>query len=112
MLALRSAAVAVAATEHRVADDPPADPRPIDATARCGDGSAPFVPEPHRIGGVPVVQVGHLAGEELHIGATHAHAGDVHHDLAGLRGRSLHVLHRAFPGSGHDEGLHRRPLTR
>ena len=98
--------MAVPAPEHRVADHSSADPCRIDFAADCGHGPAPFVPEAHRIGGVSVVQIGHFPGEEFHVGAAHSHAGDVHHDLAGLRDRRLHVLHRALAGGGEDEGPH------
>ena len=79
------AAAAPAAAEHGVAGDPPADPGLVDAVADGGDGPAPLVPEPHRVFGVALVQVGHLAGEELHVGAAHTDPLDVDHDLARRR---------------------------
>ena len=63
-------------------------------TAR--DHAAPLVPEPHRVGGVAVVQVRHLAREELHVGPAHADASDVDDDLAGPAERRLDLLHRAL----------------
>ena len=86
VLAARAAAAADAAAEHRVARDPPAEPGRVDAGA---DARRPCPhhswPEPHRVRGVALVQVGHLAGEELDVGAAHADPLDVDDDLA--RGR-------------------------
>ena len=66
------AARAVPAAEHRVAGDPAPEPGRVDAGAHGRHHPAPLVAEPHRVRGWPVVQVGHLAGEELHVGAAHA----------------------------------------
>jgi hypothetical protein len=51
------------------------------------------VPDPHRVGGVARVQVRHLAGEELDVGAAHARPQDVDHDLAGSGDGRRHVDH-------------------
>ncbi len=76
---------AVAAAEHRVAGDPPAEPVRLDALADRADDPAPLVTEAHRVGGMAVVQVGHVAGVELDVGAADADAGDVDDGLAGRR---------------------------
>ena len=78
------APAAHAVAEHGVAHHPAADPRRVDAVADAGDRARPLVPEAHRVGRVPLVQVGHLAGEELHVGAADADPLDVDDDLAGL----------------------------
>ena len=68
----RTAAPAGAVAEHGVAHDPAADPGRVDARAHGGDGPGPLVAQPQREGGVAGVQVGHLAGEELDVGAADA----------------------------------------
>ena len=59
------------------AASPSLDPAPSATTE-----PAPLVAEPHRVGRMPLVQVGHLAGEELDVGAAHAHALDFHDHLS------------------------------
>ena len=68
----------------------------------------PLVAQPHRIRGVTLVQVGHLAGEELDVGTADPDPVDVDHHLPGVR--------PARPGppgpssgqwGGDDEGTHR-----
>ena len=47
-------------------------PTRVDARRPPRPPCRPLVAEPHRVGGVALVQIGHLAGEELHVGAAHA----------------------------------------
>ena len=82
VLAAARAPVAVPAAEHRVAGDPGAEPALVDALADAGDRAGPLVADPHRVARLAGVQVGHVAGEELHVGAAHARAFDVDDDLA------------------------------
>ena len=92
------AAPAATAAEHGVAGRAATDPARVDVVADGGDGSAPLVSEPHRIGRVALVQIGHLTGEELDVGAAHTDALDVDDDLT-LRGRrALDVLDLAASG--------------
>ena len=64
--------------------------------------------EAHRELGLAVVQVGHLAGEELHVGATDTDPLDVDHHLPRRGGRRSDVLHLVLSGRGDDECSHRR----
>ena len=74
--------------------------RPIHAESTplptAGDRARPLVAEPHRVRRVPLLQVGHLAGEELDVGAADADPFDVDDDLAGGRHRGRHLLHPAL----------------
>ena len=88
-----------AAAEHGVARDAAADPPRVDARRRrAATVPAPLVAEPHRIRRVTLVQVRHLAGEELDIGAAHADALDVDDDLSWTRDRAGDLLHPPCPG--------------
>lgn len=71
-----------AVADHGVAHDAAADPGRGDVGGDGGYPSAPLVPEAHRAGSVSLVQVGHLAGEQLHIGAAPTDALDVDDHLA------------------------------
>jgi hypothetical protein len=108
MLVPAPAAPADPVAEHRVAHDAAPDPGRVDAVAHGGDGARPLVAQPHREARVPLVQVGHLAGEELHIGAAHPDPLDVDDHLPRSRLRGRYLLDRALQRSGEDEGPHRR----
>ena len=54
------------------------------------------------------MQVGHLAGEELDVGAADPGPFDVDDDLTGDRVRDRHLLHGSLPRPGEHEGPHRR----
>ena len=70
--------------------------------------AAPLVPEPQRVAGVSLVQVGHLAGEELDVGAAHARRGATSTTTSpGFGDRSGDVLHGTLARAGHDERPHR-----
>jgi hypothetical protein len=71
-----------AVADHGVAHDAAADPAGVDVGGDGGHPSAPLVADAHRVGRVSLVQVGHLAGEELHISAAHTDAVDVDDHLA------------------------------
>ena len=64
----------------------------VDARPERRDHTAPLVPEAHRVVGVSLVQVGHLAGPELHVGAAHTDSVDVDDDLALAGDRIGNVL--------------------
>ena len=64
------------------------------------------MPEAHRVRRVPLVKVGHLAGEELHVGAAETDPLHVDDDLAGSRHRGRHLLHLALPRPGQDVRAH------
>ena len=88
------AAAAVPAAQHRVAGDPPSDPGPVDAGAHRRHRAAPLVPEPHRVSGVALVQVCHLAGEELDVGAADTRPGRRRRPLGPGAGRGgVDLLH-------------------
>jgi hypothetical protein len=72
---------AAAGADHGVAHDAAADLGRGNVGADGGYLSAPLVPEAS-VSSVSLVQVGHLAGEELHIGAAHTDALDVDDHLA------------------------------
>ena len=80
VLMARAATSAGPATEHRVAGHPSADPVALDAVADRRDRAHPFVTEAHRETRVTVVQVGHVAPEEIDVGATHANPLDINDD--------------------------------
>lgn len=69
VLPTSAAASAGPVPEHGVADDPAADLGRVDPGTDLRDPAAPFVPEPDRVGGVALMQMRHLAGEELDIRA-------------------------------------------
>ena len=104
-----AAAVAVAAAEHGVTGDPLARPGRIDPVPDRGHGAAPFVAEPHRVRRVALVQVGHVAGEELDVGPAYAGPLDVHHHLAGCGHRWLDLGHGELARAGEYERSHAPP---
>src|SRR3712207_9192564 len=86
----RSAAAAGPVAQHGVAHDPPAEPRPVDAIAESGDATGPLVAQAHRIGGVPLGEVGHLPGEELDVRAAEPHPLHVDEDRKSVvKGKSV-----------------------
>jgi hypothetical protein len=107
MLVSAPAAAAGAAAEHGVAGDPAADPARVDPLARRRDGPGPLVAEPDRELGVAVVEVGHLAGEELDIGPAHPGPLDIDDDLTGPRDGRVDLLDASLPRGGDHEGPHR-----
>ena len=102
----RAAASADPVPEHRVAHHAPADPRRVDAVTNRRDRAGPFVAEPHRKPRLTLVQIGHLAGEELDVRTAHPHPFDVDDRLAGSRHRNGHLLDRALPRRSQHEGPH------
>ena len=74
------------------------DPRRIDALPHLGDHARPLVAEAHRVRRVALVEVGHLAGEELDVGAADADPFDVDDRLA----------RRRRPGGGTSSTWYRR----
>ncbi len=88
---LTPAAGAIA--HHHVTHDAAADPRGVHAFANGGDGAGPLMTEAHRIRRMPRVEIGHLAGEELDIGAADSNPIDVDDDLPRAGYRCRHVLH-------------------
>ena len=107
MLVSAPAAAAGAAAEHGVAGDPAADPGRVNPLAGRRDGPGPLVAEPDRELGVAVVEVGHLAGEELDIGPAHPGPLDVDDGLAGPRDGRGDLLDAGLPRGGDHEGPHR-----
>ncbi len=56
--------------------------------------------------GVALFEVGHVAGEELDVGAADADAFDVHDDLSRDRDRLRDIFHRTPVGAAEDVGAH------
>ena len=107
VLAAAAAQPAVSAAEHRVAGDPSSEPARVDAVADRAHDAHPLVAEPQREVRVTLVQVGHLAGEELDVGAADADAMDVDDDLPGPRDRRLDLEHGRLVRCRDDERPHR-----
>ena len=101
------AALAMAAAEHRVADDAAPHPRSRDARPDGRPPAAPLVPDAHGIVGLAGVEIAHRAGEELRVGATHPGSFDLDDHLVRGRHGRLHVLDGRLSRSGDDERAHR-----
>jgi hypothetical protein len=101
-----SAAIALSAPEHGVAGHATSQPGRIDAGADGGDHAAPLVPETQRIACVALVQVGHLTGPELDVGAAKAGSMYVDDDLSVPRDGVWNFTHVALVRPGDHEGLH------
>jgi hypothetical protein len=106
------APAAAAIAHHHVAHDAATDPRGVHALADGCHHARPLMTEAHRIGRMPRVEIGHLAGEELNIGAADSNPFDMDDDLARAGRRCRHILHRTlFRRSqdirAHDPGAHR-----
>ncbi len=101
---------AVAAAEHGVAGDPLPYPGRVGPVPDRGHGAAPFVPEPHRVRRVALMQVGHVAGEELNVGPAYPGPLDVHHHLAGRGYRRLDLGHGEVARAGEYERSHAPPF--
>ena len=98
VLVAPSAAATGAVAEHGVAHDPATDPCRVHAVTDAG--TVPAHSCPRRIGyAASPVKVGHLAGEELHVGAADADALHLDDDLARGRDRGRHLLHLAASGA-------------
>ena len=106
VLVAAPAAVAGAVTDHGVAHGPAAHPARVDALAHGADPPAPLVPEAHRVAGVALVQVRHLAGEELDVRAAEADPLDVEDHAADGGRRRLDIEDGRLAPAGHDEGSH------
>ncbi len=83
----------------------------IDPSPHDDHLAAPLVAEAHRVARVTLIEIGHLTGEELDVGAAHADTGDVDDDLAGTGCGCRDVLHRTAARTMHDEGTHRHRLV-
>jgi hypothetical protein len=77
----RAAAAAVAAAEHRVTGDAGAVPGFVDTAANRRNDTAPLVAGAQRETGLPLLEVGQLAGEQFKISAADPDAMNVHDDL-------------------------------
>ena len=97
---------AMAAAEHGVAGHATSQPGRIDAGADGGDHAAPLVPETQRIACVALVQVGHLTGPELDVGAAEAGSMYVDDDLSVPRDGVWNFTHVALVRPGDHEGFH------
>ena len=104
MPSLTPAAGAIA--HHHIAHHAAADPRSVDPVANGGDGARPLMTEAHWIGRMPGVEIGHLAGEELDVGAADSHPFDVDDDLASAGHRCRHVMYRTLFRRGQDVRTH------
>ncbi len=98
MLVPTEAPTAHSTAEHGVPGDAAAEPGGVDAVADLGDRPHPFVTDPHRVGRDAIMEVLHLAGEELHIGAADPGAVNVDDHIAGGGDRALHLPHLRVPG--------------
>src|SRR5688500_4951586 len=98
--------------QHRVAHDPAADPAGVDPRAHGRDRAGPLVTEAHREAGVPLVEVLHLAGEELDVGAADPVAFHVDDRFPRPRHGRRNLLYGAAPGSVEHEGPHGRSAHR
>jgi hypothetical protein len=54
-----------AVAEHGVAQNPSTNPRRVDPGPDAGNCARPLMPKAHRVPRVPLVEIGHLAGEGL-----------------------------------------------
>ena len=100
------AAPAPAAADHRVAGDAPAQPAGVHTGPERGDHAGPLVSRPQRVRRRAVVQVAHLAVEQLRVSTTEADALDVDDDLPGRRDRGRDVLHLGLVRPGEDQRPH------
>ena len=100
MLAPALAPPAVPASEHGVAGDAPAQPGGVDARPGAGHRAAPLVPDPHRVRGLPAVQVRHVPRVELRVGADTPGPFDGHDHLARPGDRLRHLLDPGRVGPG------------
>jgi hypothetical protein len=73
---------ALSTAEHGVTGGATTDQSFIDRIPDGGDGAAPFMAEADGIGLEALLQILHLTGEELDIGAADADPLDIDHDLA------------------------------
>jgi hypothetical protein len=64
------------------------------------------MPDPHGVLRLTGMQVAHLTGEELHVGAANAGALDVDNDLTGTWHGRRDVLDIGLPWPGDDESTH------
>jgi hypothetical protein len=108
VLAAAQAAVTAPTPEHRVARRSAADPALVHALAHGRDGPPPLVSQAHGVASVALVEVCHVAREELDVRAAQPDAFDVHHDLTRQGDRRWDVLHGARSWSADDERPHRR----
>ena len=97
VLVTAQAAPAHSAAQHGVAGDPSAEPGLVDAGPDRRHDAAPLVAEPHRERGLAVVQIAHLAGEELDVGAADPDPLHVDHHLTGGGDRRRHFAARRTP---------------
>jgi hypothetical protein len=111
VVAALAAPAAVTATDHRVPGHPPAPPGGVDARSHRADPAAPLVAGAQRVRRGAGVQVAHVAGEQLDVGAADAGPLDVHHHLPAGRGRRVHLPHFRLAGAGEDQGAHQRGPT-
>jgi len=101
------APLAVPAAEHRVARHSASYPRRIHALSGRGDDARPLVAATDRVFSLTRVQVGHLAGVELDVGAADAHPLDVDDAFVRPGFRAGDLAHLRSAGSGDDERTHR-----
>ena len=101
-----AAVFASAATEHRVAGDALAEPRLVGGIADCDYAPGPLVAEAQREARVALLDVRHLAGVELDVGAADADPFDVDEQLSGSRDRIRHLLDRRLARRRDDERAH------
>ena len=102
------AVLAVAASEHRVAGDALAEPSVVRGVTDADDPAGPFVAEADREVRVALIDVGHLAGVELDVGAADADPLDLDEQFTGGGDRVGHVEHRRLARCGDDERAHQR----
>ena len=101
------ASVAPSAGEHRVARDPPTDPRRVHAVTDGTNHAAPLVAGPHRIGRPAGGQVGHRRLTPVRgPSRTRPTRWTAHHRVARTRRRDVHVLDPRQSGPGQDECAH------
>ena len=99
---------AVPAADHRVAGDPPPEPRIVHVGSDRGDDPGPLMTRTQRVGRHATAAGRHLAGEQLNVGTADAYPVDVDHDLpVGGDGRR-HVPDLCVAWAGEDESTHGR----
>ena len=107
MLVASAAPTARAVTKHGVTHDTATQPGGVHAVPDGRHPARPLMPEPQRVGGVALVEVRHLPGEELDVGAADPHPLHVNDRLARNGNRHRHLLDRTLFRTGEDIRPHR-----
>src|SRR5665647_861414 len=106
IMATVEAALAMPATEHRVAGDAPTQPHRTHPVTKGTNRATPLVPEAKRIAATGLADAGQITVEQRNVRTTNADIRHIDDDFAALRSWARDILNAADTGTCDQKSSH------